>query len=70
MGGTDFKWGGRAPLAPPLATALETLLREYSRTAVKLSSIDRAVTKGLGTTALVYIFQILIVDIKDCLGHP
>jgi len=22
MGGTDFKWGGRAPLAPPLATAL------------------------------------------------
>jgi len=21
-GGTDFKWGGRAPLAPPLATAL------------------------------------------------
>jgi len=22
MGGTNFKWGGRAPLAPPLATAL------------------------------------------------
>jgi len=22
-GGTDFKWGGRAPLAPPLATALD-----------------------------------------------
>ena len=22
MGGTDFKWGGRAPLVPPLATAL------------------------------------------------
>jgi len=22
MGGTDFKWGGRAPLDPPLATAL------------------------------------------------
>ena len=22
MGGTDFKWGSRAPLAPPLATAL------------------------------------------------
>jgi len=22
MGGTDFKWGGRARLAPPLATAL------------------------------------------------
>jgi len=22
MGGTDFKWGGRAPLPPPLATAL------------------------------------------------
>jgi len=21
-GGTDFKWGGREPLAPPLATAL------------------------------------------------
>ena len=21
-GGTDFKWGGRAPLAPPLATTL------------------------------------------------
>jgi len=24
MGGTDFKWGGRAPLAPLLATALVT----------------------------------------------
>jgi len=24
-GGTDFKWGGRAPLAPPLATALSKL---------------------------------------------
>jgi len=24
MGGTDFKWGGRAPLAPPLATTLYT----------------------------------------------
>jgi len=23
MGGTDFKWGGRAPLAPSLATALD-----------------------------------------------
>jgi len=22
MGGTDLKWGGRAPLAPPQATAL------------------------------------------------
>jgi len=22
MGGTEFKWGGRAPLAPPLATAM------------------------------------------------
>jgi len=22
MGGTDFKWGGQAPLAPPLAKAL------------------------------------------------
>ena len=22
MGGTDFKWGGRAPLGPPLATTL------------------------------------------------
>jgi len=22
MGGTDFKWGSRAPVAPPLATAL------------------------------------------------
>jgi len=21
-GGTEFKWGGRAPLAPPLATAM------------------------------------------------
>jgi len=50
---------------------IETLLREYSRAAVKLSSIDRsAVTKGLGTIALVYIFQTLIEDIKDCLGHP
>jgi len=49
----------------------ETLLREYSRAAEKLSSIDQsAVTKGLGTIALVYIFQTLIVDITDCLGHP
>jgi len=24
-GGTDFKWGGRAPLAPPLATTLRLL---------------------------------------------
>ena len=48
----------------------ETLLQEYSRPAVKLSSIDRsAVTKESGTTALVYIFETLIVDIKDCLGH-
>ena len=43
----------------------------HSRAAVKLSSVDRsAVTKGLGTAALVYIFQALNVDIKDCLGHP
>jgi len=26
--GTDFKWGGRAPLAPPLATALYNLYLE------------------------------------------
>jgi len=50
---------------------IETLLREYSRVAVKLSSVDRsAVTKGLGSTALLYIFQTLIADIKDCLRHP
>jgi len=50
---------------------IEIPLREYSRAAVKLSSIDRsAITKGLGTTALVYIFQTLVVDMKDCLGHP
>jgi len=50
---------------------IETLLQEHSRAAVKLSCIGRsAVTKALGTTALVYIFQILLVDIKDCLGHP
>ena len=37
VGGTDFKWGGRAPLAPPLATFLDqcspalknTLFRAY-----------------------------------------
>jgi len=47
---------------------IETLLREYSRAAVKLSSVDRsAVTKGLG---IVFIFQTLIVYVKDCLGHP
>jgi len=36
-----------------------------------LSSVDRsAVTKGLGTTALMYyIFQTIIADIKDYLGH-
>jgi len=50
---------------------IETLLQEYSRAAVKLSSIDQsAVTEGLGTAALVYIFQALTVDIKDCLGYP
>jgi len=49
----------------------ETLLLEYSRAAVRLSSNDRsAVTKGLGTTALVYIFQTIIVEMKYCLGHP
>ena len=26
--GTDFKWGGRAPLAPPLATALRPRINE------------------------------------------
>jgi len=47
---------------------VETLLREYSWAEVKLPSIDRpAVTKRLGITALVYIFQTLVVDIKDCL---
>ena len=50
---------------------LETLLQEYSQAAVKLPSLDRsAVTKRLVTTALMYIFQTLIIDIKDCLGHP
>jgi len=49
----------------------ETLLREYSQAAVKLSSIDQsAVTEGLGTIALVYIFQTVTADIKYCLGHP
>jgi len=44
---------------------------QYSRAAVKLSSIERsAVTKGLETTVLVHIFQTLTADIKDCLGHP
>jgi len=34
---------------------MKTLLREYYRAAVKLSSIDRsAVTKGLGTTGFTY----------------
>jgi len=34
----------------------------------KLSRVDRSVAaKGLGTTALMYIFQTFIVDIKDCL---
>jgi len=50
---------------------METLLREYSRAAVKLSSVGRsAITKGLGTTALVYTFQTPILNIKDFLGHP
>jgi len=50
---------------------METPLQEYPRALVKLSSVDRSsVTKGWGTTALVYIFQKLIVDMKDCLGHP
>jgi len=30
MGGTAFKWGGRAPLAPPLATALEWPMKEQN----------------------------------------
>jgi len=52
---------------------MATRLREYSRTraAAILSSVHRsAVTKGLGTTTLMHIFQTLIIDIKDCLGHP
>jgi len=50
---------------------METLLRECSRTAVKLQSVDRsAVTKGLWTIALMCIFQALIVDITNCLAHP
>jgi len=49
---------------------METLLREYARVSAKLSSFHRsAVTKGLGITALVYIFQTRIADVKDCLGH-
>jgi len=49
---------------------METLLQEYSRAAVNLSSVDRsAVTKVLGTTASAHIFQTLIADTKDCLGH-
>ena len=64
--------GGMAPLAPPwLRLCIATLFREYSRAAVKLLSIDRsAVTQGLRTIALVYIFQTLTADIKECLGHP
>jgi len=54
-----------------LILPMETLLQEYSRAAVKLSCNDRsAVAKRLGTTALVYIFQTFVLDIKDCLGHP
>jgi len=30
MGGTDFKWRGRAPLAPPLATALVPTRKNWS----------------------------------------
>ena len=50
---------------------METLLREYSLAAMKLSNIDRsAVAKGLGKTALVYIFQTIIVDKKRLLATP
>jgi len=50
---------------------MEILLRKYTQATVKLPRIDlSAVTKGLGNTALLYIFQTLIVEIRDCLGHP
>jgi len=50
---------------------METLLLEYSRAAIKLSSVNLStVTKAVGITALMYIFQTLIVDIKNCLGYP
>jgi len=37
MGGTDLKWGA-APLAPPLATALQFTLPMYHKTALVLLS--------------------------------
>jgi len=37
MGGTDLKWGA-APLAPPLATALQFTLTMYHKTALVLLS--------------------------------
>jgi len=50
---------------------MEALLQVYSWAMGKLSSVDRsAITKGLGTSVLVYIFQTFNVDIKDCLRHP
>jgi len=48
-----------------LILLMEALLRvwAYPRAAATLSSADRsAVTKGLGTAALVYIFENFIVD--------
>jgi len=42
MGRTDFKWGGRAPLAPPLATAL-TRNYEKRKDSMKKKRKDLAV---------------------------
>jgi len=48
MGGTDFKWGGRAPLTPPLATALITKLIDHAHHA-------QLPERQLGTTSIKYI---------------
>jgi len=48
-----------------LILPIETLLREYSLAAVKLSKFYwSAITKGLGTTTSVYIFQTLIQNCR------
>ena len=62
MGGTDFKWGGRAPLALPLATALDLwyvdlhfFLSHQARDDVEVNCLNQTKSVSLVVTRCISI---------------